>query len=267
MLILQKKQGVSLLDVSGATYDNVSFNPFHGAVRGISVKKDDDSKFFVSTNSADRIHGYNMTAGDLSTATNAGPEIATGGTNPQSVYVSPDGKYMFEGGGYTQIAWWELTTGWDLGAVTSGPNYPALPSTPPSGYWWVYFKPDGFRVFSGTNVGAEIYQWDLSTAWNLTTAGPRVDAPPTTITQIVDMKFSGDGKRLFLGSGNGNIIHQYTLDNPWDISSWTKDANTLNVNSVIGGHPLGSFDFNGAETKLYVGHSNNIQASMFQFSL
>ena len=68
------------------------------------------------------------------------------------------------------------------------------------------FKPDGTRFWhSDTTAVSVFYQYDLSTAWDLSTAGSPSTASPTFQRYIRCFVFKPDGTKLYL-------MRDYELD-------------------------------------------------------
>jgi hypothetical protein len=103
------------------------------------------------------------------------------------------------------------------------------------------FKPDGTRMFvlRATNISERVVQFDLSTAWDLSTASYAGD---TGINQVPSNKslgihFKPDGTRFYSVSYASNRINlfYYNLSTAWDVSS----------HGVAGGNSNGSTSFSG----------------------
>lgn len=111
--------------------------------------------------------------------------------------------------------------GWLLSSFTAAPyNFDAsqhvynLPEA-------IFFKPDGIKMYIVSYGGSRIFQYTLSTPWNLATAvydavelSTFIDAPGPT-----GLFFKSDGTRMFVASYVNNTLFQYTLSTPWDLST------------------------------------------------
>ena len=103
------------------------------------------------------------------------------------------------------------------------------------------FKPDGTRMYvmKSTNFSERVIQFDLSTAWDLSTASyagdTRIDQVPAYLTHGIH--FKPDGTRFYAVSYASNNInlYYYNLSTAWDISS----------HSLSGGNSNGSTSFSG----------------------
>ena len=95
---------------------------------------------------------------------------------------------------------------------------PTTQATAPSGF---YIKPDGTKLYIVDNGTDTIYQYTLSTAWDISTASydsvsisvSSQDIQPNGIT------FKPDGTIMYHTSNSGNNMDQYTLSTAWDLST------------------------------------------------
>jgi WD40 repeat protein len=98
---------------------------------------------------------------------------------------------------------------------------------------WVFFKPDGTKMYIGDGSGGsdnKVYEYTLSTAWDLDTLS-YVQEFDVGVGYIDAGYFRADGKKMYLningtGAANDNI-REYNLLTAWDISTATL-LNTFN---------------------------------------
>lgn len=90
----------------------------------------------------------------------------------------------------------------------------------------LFFKPDGTEVYAANKTGANtnIYQYTLSTAWDLTTASAAVTLTTTRNTVTRGITFNSDGTKMFLFDSADKFIERWTLSTGWDITSATFDT-------------------------------------------
>lgn len=117
---------------------------------------------------------------------------------------------------------YDLTTA-DIGSppdsIGSPPVYDTFDLTDYSGSTSaVTFSPDGTKMFCG---GSKIYRFDLSVAWDITTA-----APPTGSPNLFDnvhttdwIQFSPDGTKMYLNERSNSLVTYYELGVAWDVST------------------------------------------------
>lgn len=120
----------------------------------------------------------------------------------------------------------------------------------------VWFNPDGTKLFiMGTNGVHEINQYNLSTAWDITSAGATPDVAATygiptgeSSSSIRCATFSHDGNNLFVCGNLADRIRHFTLTaGAWDISSgFTDVSNSLDL-TAAGIRPYSmSFNYDGS---------------------
>ena len=84
----------------------------------------------------------------------------------------------------------------------------------------VFFKPDGTRMYVVGNAGDDIIQYDLGTAWNVSTATySNAFVVSSQGTSPYDVHFKSDGTVMYVMDGSNDDIDQYTLSSAWDIGS------------------------------------------------
>ena len=141
--------------------------------------------------------------------------------------------------------------------------------TSPTG---ITFKPDGTKMFiTGINM-RKILQYNLTTAFDVTSA--TLEKETATIQQQQykpqDVKFNSDGTVIFiLGQGNAGKtgdprlgIHRWSLSTPYDIGSLVVTDNTF---TEIGGLPRG-LAFNNDGTKMFVINQTNTLLTEYNLS-
>lgn len=99
-------------------------------------------------------------------------------------------------------------------------------------------KSDGTKIycaFSGTNN--VIHEYDLSTAWDLTTASYNSNYYNTTMSAS-DMRafaISKDGVWLYTttGAAGSSLLYRHEMSTPWDITSATIDSTSINISTLL----------------------------------
>ena len=124
---------------------------------------------------------------------------------------------------------WDIKNPWDISTTEFKQVFNA--SAQDGAWLGIAFKPDGTKMFLSGNQSNNIYEYALSSSWDISTAtliqGTSVSAQDG-IPQ--DLTFKSDGTKMYIvGAGTGNVF-EYNLSTPWDISTKTLN-NTLDISS------------------------------------
>ena len=130
-----------------------------------------------------------------------------------------------------------------------------------TGVQGIEFKTDGAKMFvmADTNTDFTIYEYKLSTPWNVSTAShTNVSLSPDPDLNIANnFTIGNSGSTLYIagsdGSGN-NVVFQYAFTTAWDLSTLSFDNKTFNVTSAVPGSvdPSGDIFFKPDGTRFYV---------------
>ena len=119
--------------------------------------------------------------------------------------------------------------------------------TSPAG---IFFKPDGLKMYIAGNTGDEVNEYDLSTAWDASTAVfLQLFSVATEDTAPNDLFFKPDGTKMYMVGTTGQDVNEYNLSTAWNVTT----AVYLQLFSVAGqeANPRGLF-FKPDGTKMYV---------------
>ena len=260
---------VANTSISDATYASKSLDvTANETILNDIFFKPDGTTLYILGAGGDRIRQYTVsTAWDITTATSAGKsfDVSPYETTPEGLYIKPDGTSVFYTGRNTDIIR-ELTlsTAWDIStaSVSSNTLNVASQETAPRGLW---FKPDGTKLFMIGSNSYAVFEYSLSTAWDITTAslttnhniGPQSNSPR-------DVSFNSDGTKMYMLDGNVNGgIHQYSLSTAWDVSTASYDSVELDTSTETT-YSTGVFiGDNGTKIYVAVNETNDI---IFQYN-
>jgi hypothetical protein len=253
--------------ITGWVYSGKGFsvNAQESAPTGLFFKPD-GTKMYVTGSSGDDVNEYNLgTAWDVTTASFVA--VSTGitqDTAPQDLFFKDDGLTLFVIGDTNNTVYqYTLSVAWDITTATySSKSFSvATQETTPVGMW---FKSDGTTMYIVGTGNDTVYQYTLSTPWDISTASYAsisfsVAAQDTSPSQVV---LSADGTKMWVLGNIGDDINEYTLGTAWNISTATF------VNNVYVGFqettPTGLFIDSTAANRVYVvGQSSD---TVFQYN-
>jgi DNA-binding beta-propeller fold protein YncE len=278
-------------DVSTASFlQNFSVAAQDALPRGLFFKPDGTKMYVVGINSGGATFEYDLsTAWDVSTASFLQSfSVAAQESAPQGVFFKPDGRKMYVAGRTgDDINEYDLSTAWDVSTASFLQNFSvAAQDLNPE---CVFFKPNGTKMFFVSVSGDKVYEYDLSTAWDVSTASflqsfsvaPQVASPTGiffkpdgTAMYVLDDTgndvnqyalggfsvaaqenlpksafFKPDGTKMYIIGSGGDDVNEYDLSTDWDVST----ASFLQLFSVAAQetNPFGLF-FKPDGTKMYV---------------
>ena len=206
-------------DVSTATYADKSklvgsqeTNPY-----GVAFSSD-GTKMYMVGNTNDTVYQYTLsTAWDVSTATYAEKSYhETQEATPYGIAFSSDGTKMYIVGYTTDTVFqYTLSTAWDVSTATYV-NKSKLVSSQDTTPLGVAFSSDGTKMYIVGNATNTVYQYALSTAWDVSTAtyANKYKAVSSQDTSTPDVAFSSDGTKMYIMGYTTDTVFQYTLPAP-----------------------------------------------------
>ena len=150
-------------------------------------------------------------------------DVNAADTNPSGVHFKPDGTVLYFSGYATDAVYqvslstpWDITSNSSLAGITNTGSFPLNLKD-------FFFKSDGTKLY--TSHPMKISEYDLSTAWDITTVSSTPVNEETvdryTGTSNGGLYFKPDGSIMYYCDGGDDYFSQYTLTTPWDISTKT----------------------------------------------
>jgi len=179
-------------------------------------------------------------------------------------------KNAIEVGGSTKVtigdapASGSVTVGYDISAASydSVSFSVAGQDTFPAG---LAFNNDGTKMYMVGTSSDSVYQYTLSTAFDLSTAS--YDSVSFSVTgqdgTPRGIAFNNDGTKMYIVGYNSDSVYQYTLSTAFDLSTASYDSVSFSVSS----QDTQSYDiaFNNDGTKMYIIAAGN--DSVYQYTL
>ena len=201
----------------------------------------------------------------LGSITSSDIDLATG--NYFADTLAANTTYTLSNAGAVQAFQLEVTggsVGYDISAAVydSVSFSVASQETNPLG---LAFNNDGTKMYVVGSISDTVYQYSLSTAFDLSTASydsisfsvASQEATPT------DIAFNNDGTKMYIVGASSRSVHQYSLSTAFDLSTSSYDSVSFSFNSQD--TSTYGIAFNNAGTKIYM--VGNTTDSLYQYSL
>lgn len=141
--------------------------------------------------------------------------------SPEGMFFKPDGMKMYViGNNQDKINEFNLSVAWDIStAVNTTDFYVGDKDTEPKG---LFFKPDGTKFYISGPTSDKIFEYDLSIAWDITSAVYlREKSISTKETISTGVFFKPDGTKMYISGDSGDSIDEWNLSDAWNVSSAT----------------------------------------------
>jgi len=142
-------------------------------------------------------------------------DINTQDGSPHGITWNNDGSRLYEvGSDSSNIYQYTVSTPYDITSASFSTSINTQDSAPRGIAW----NNDGSRLYElgGTFDAGKIYQYTVSTPFDIATASFSIDIP-TQDSFSRGIAWNDDGSRLY--EAGGDAIYQYTVSTPFDISS------------------------------------------------
>ena len=257
--------GTGTYNLAVASYDSASFSVAgqETSPQGIFFKPD-GAKVYVTGITGDDVNEYDLsTLWDISTASYLQNfSFASQESNPSDLFFRSDGLKMYIiGTGSDAVNEYDLSTAWDVSSASYLQNFSVLSQE--TSVTSVFFKSDGTKMFVIGSLGDDVNEYDLSTAWDVSSAsysqnfsvGSQDSAPES-------LSFNPDGTKMFVIGRTNDSVHQYALSTAWDVSSASYSSISFSVASQES-NPRGLF-FKSDGSKMYI--IGTVNDTIYQYS-
>jgi sugar lactone lactonase YvrE len=197
---------------------------------------DDGTMMFINGTTADSVYRYNLsTAYDVSTAT-LHSSYAFGATvvDPTGLSFSPDGtKMLVLGLSADTIYSYTLSTPWAVAtAVYDSKSFSVTTQeATPAGF---YVKPDGTKFWVTGGTSDTLYEYSMSTPWDLATAVYNAVSLSVTSydTSPGNICWNSTGSQFYLLGRTGSAIFVWNAPNAWSTTGSTY-AGRFNFGAIV----------------------------------
>jgi sugar lactone lactonase YvrE len=223
-------------DLSIATQEtSVSVSSQSTLPQGLFFKSD-GTKMYVCDGTNRDVFQYSLsTAWDVSTASYDSVFADFGGqdTDPRGIFFKDDGtKFYLCGDAGNDVNEYSLSTAWDISTRSFTTSFSvSSQDTEPQG---IYFKPDGTKFYIAGANSSDIYQYALTTAWDISTASYESKSLNVSSQDgvVQDIWLNNDGTKAFVLGGANDALYQYSLSTAYDISTASYDSVTIALSGV-----------------------------------
>jgi sugar lactone lactonase YvrE len=146
-------------------------------------------------------------------------DVSAKENSPRDVAFKPDGLKMYVIGSTSdRVHEYDVSPAWDISTAVflQSFNVVAQESTARS----VAFRPDGLKMYIVGTASDTVYEYDVSTAWDVTTAvflqSFDVSAQETTPTGLA---FKPDGLKMYVIGAVSDTVHEYDVSPAWDVTT------------------------------------------------
>ena len=204
---------------------------------------------------------------DISTASYASKsfDVSAEDGATRDLYIKSDGYSLYTvGAGNSKVFQYTLSTAWDISTASYASK--SLDTTSQDSLSSsIYFKSDGSAIYVLGLSTDTVYQYTLSTPWDISTASyaSKSAGVSSQDTFPIGITFNYDGSVMYMTGEGNKTIYQYTLSTPWDVSTASYASKSFNVNSQDQ-NPKETF-FRPSGSSIYVIGDNS--DAVYQYSL
>jgi 6-phosphogluconolactonase (cycloisomerase 2 family) len=220
----------------------------------------DGTKIYFSNDDDDKVYQYTLSpAYDVSSASlSTSFSFAAKETSPRGLTFSTDGTKMYVSGfGSNAVHEYSLSSAWDVSSASFVQSFSfATQDTSSQG---IDFSSDGTKLYMSGLQNDFIYEYELSTAWDISTAA---------YSESFEMGFQGfnnqqvdvsdDGTKMYALSIDNDRIYSYTIGTQGN--DVLVNANKTFSGSMTGTDAFSDITFRGTGTTTF---SNNASTSAF----
>lgn len=219
-------------DVSTASYDSKSFDPTsQGANNSGGSFNSDGTKFYKTDGQTDTIYEYDLsTAWDISTTSynSVSLSVSAQDGSPTGMTFNSDGTKMYMVGGQNdRVYQYSLSTEYALSTASYDSVFFSV-QTQALSPEDVIFNNDGTKMFISCNSTDAVYQYDLTTAYDISTASynTKTFSVASQAAAPYGVRFSTDGDKMYIASATDVTVYQYTTGST--LTTETFDTSTGN---------------------------------------
>jgi hypothetical protein len=248
--------GEKIADLSSATY-------FTHTLTGDTTLRFENpppsgtaGSFALEVTGADVAVGYDLANASYSNKT---INLSTTAQDMEGIFFKPDGLtfYALTRKNADSVKQYSLTTAWDISTCSTTATHSFDVSSQTNSGMGLFFKPDGTKMYVPDYFPNQvIYEYDLSTAWDLSTASYNsVSLDVSANAEPWDVIFKPDGTKMYLA--DNNYVEEYSLSTAWDITSATHTVRSSAFTTIGGTSSVNALAFNADGSKMFAGSASS----------
>jgi len=243
-------------------YNSNSFNMASQDTGVTDVFVDNVNGFYLlATGTLPNVYKYTFTtAYKVDTLTyNELLDVSAEEIDVTSLFVRSDGLRIYIiGTSSNSVHQYQLSTAWNLSTATYvNSKSISTQDTSPQG---LFFKSDGTKMYVLGQQNTKIYEYNLGTAWNISTATylQQLDIS-ASVPKPTSMKMSSDGTVLYVLSSVHDALSRFDLSTPWNITTatYTDEVDVSSITPTVNVTGPTGFDISTTANKLYVSCIDN----------
>ncbi len=222
-------------DIDSASHlQTFSVNGQEGSPTGLFFNTSGDKMFVVGTD-GDDVNEYTLsTPWDISSATYLRVfSIAGQDEQPSSLFFNASGEKMYMTGlEGRDVNEYDLSTPWNIATSAYLQQFDITIPTGELSVRGVFFKSDGLKIYILGGDYSSVDEYDLSVAWNVSTATyVQTFSAASQSDQVAGIFFKSDGSKMFIGDVENNKILEYTINAPPTYSN--EQTNTTESGAAV----------------------------------
>jgi hypothetical protein len=183
--------------------------------------KPDGFKMYVVGATGDDVNEYNLSvAWDVRTSVYLQNfSVAAQEAAPRGLFFKPDGLKMYITGSTTSDAVLEynLASAWDISTASYLQSFSvSAQETFPTD---LFFRSDGLKLYVVGLTNDYVNEYDLSSAWNVSTASYLQRFLLGDALNVGGVFFKTDGTKMYILGNGTDVVNEYNLSSAWNVTT------------------------------------------------
>lgn len=222
----------------------------------------DGESMYITDFDGETVESYDLsTPYDISTATaNNSFSTSSEESNPEDVVFNPNGSKMFTTGTSSDnINEYSLSTAFDITTATFENAFDV--SSEDGSPQGMAFNTDGTKMYFAGVFNSNIYEYDLSTAFDTTTASFSTSFDTSSEDTPLGVAWNTDGTKMY--TAGATDVYEYDLSTAFDISTASFTA-SVDLSADVNTSKGIAFDDTG--DKLYISDRDDVEIIEYDLS-